>query len=95
MTAVGSAEVTRRECDELERDLAQAFRRALEPTDALSRERLAQLIEDLEFRLLASRLAAQTLPGQPKASHIRVTPVTEAAQSITLTPCERPTATRV
>ena len=31
---------------------------ALEPTDALSRERLAQLIEDLEFELLTHRLAA-------------------------------------
>jgi hypothetical protein len=50
--------VTRRERSELERDLAQALRRALEPTDALSRERLAQLIEDLEFRLLANRLVA-------------------------------------
>jgi hypothetical protein len=50
--------VTRRERNHLERDLAQAFRRALEPTDAPTRERIAQLIEDLEFRLLANRLAA-------------------------------------
>jgi hypothetical protein len=49
--------VTRRERSELERSLAQAFRRALEPTDAMTRERLAQVIEDLEFRLLAPRLA--------------------------------------
>jgi hypothetical protein len=48
--------VTRRERSELERNLAQAFKRALEPTDALTRERLAQAIEDLEFRLLALRL---------------------------------------
>jgi hypothetical protein len=50
--------VTRRERNELERDLAQAFKRALEPTDAASRERLAQLIEDLEVRLLAPRVTA-------------------------------------
>ena len=50
--------MTRRERNELERDLAQAFKRAQEPADAASRERLAQLIEDLEFKLLASRLTA-------------------------------------
>ena len=50
--------MTRRERNDLERDLAQAYKRALEPTDALTRERLAQLIEELEFRLLANRLAA-------------------------------------
>jgi hypothetical protein len=49
--------VTRRERHELERSLAQAFKRALEPTDPLTRERLAQVIEDLEFKL-ANRLAA-------------------------------------
>jgi hypothetical protein len=49
--------VTRRERNELERDLAQAFRRALEPSDALTRERIAQRIEDLEFKLFARRLA--------------------------------------
>jgi hypothetical protein len=49
--------VTRRERHELERCLAQAFKRALEPTDALTRERLAQVIEDLEFKLLAPRFA--------------------------------------
>ena len=50
--------MTRRERSERERDLAQAFRRALEPTDAVTRERIAQVIEDLEFKLLAKRLAA-------------------------------------
>jgi hypothetical protein len=50
--------VTRRERNELRRDLAQAFRRALEPTDAPTRERIAQMIEDLEFKLLADRLTA-------------------------------------
>jgi hypothetical protein len=49
--------VTRRERNDVERNLAQAFRRALEPTDAATREQLAQLIEDLEFKLLANRLA--------------------------------------
>jgi hypothetical protein len=43
--------MTRRERNELERNLAQALRRALEPTDAHTLERLAQQIEDLEFRL--------------------------------------------
>ena len=42
--------MSRREREELDRRLAQAFRRALEPTDAVTRERLTQLIEDLEFR---------------------------------------------
>jgi hypothetical protein len=50
--------MTRREREELERKLAQALRLALEPTDAITRERLAQFIEDLEFQLLAGRLAA-------------------------------------
>lgn len=50
--------MTRRERQELERKLAEVHRLALEPTDALSRERLAQLIEDLELRLLEGRLAA-------------------------------------
>jgi hypothetical protein len=50
--------MTRRERQELERKLAQTHRLALEPTDALTRERLAQRIEDLEFQLLAYRLAA-------------------------------------
>lgn len=50
--------MTRRERQELERKLAEVHRLALEPTDALTRERLAQLIEDLEFQLLAGRLAA-------------------------------------
>jgi hypothetical protein len=50
--------MTRRERQELELKLAQAHRLALEPTDALTLERLAQLIEDLEFQLLARRVAA-------------------------------------
>jgi hypothetical protein len=49
--------MTRRERNELERNLAQARRRALEPTDASTLEQLAQQIEDLEFRLLAYRFA--------------------------------------
>jgi hypothetical protein len=50
--------VTRRERNELQRDLAQAFRRAQERTGAPTRERIAQPIEDLEFKPLANRLAA-------------------------------------
>ena len=48
----------RRERKELERKLAQTRRLAQEPTDPFTRERLAQLIEDLEFQLEAGRLAA-------------------------------------
>jgi hypothetical protein len=48
----------RRHRQELERKLAQAYRLALEPTDPLTRERLAQLVEDLEFQLQSLRKAA-------------------------------------
>jgi hypothetical protein len=48
----------RRHREELERKLAQAHRLALEPTDPLTRERLAQLVEDLEFQLQCLRKAA-------------------------------------
>ena len=58
LSAARSTEMTRRERQELERKLAQTHRLALEPTDALTRELLAQRIEDLEFQLLAYRLAA-------------------------------------
>jgi hypothetical protein len=45
---------------ELERKLEQVHRLALEPTDPFTRERLAQLIEELEFQLqdAKSRLIA-------------------------------------
>jgi hypothetical protein len=36
---------------EFERKLAQARRLALEPCDPLTRERLAQLVEELEYQL--------------------------------------------
>jgi hypothetical protein len=42
----------------LERKLEQARRLALEPTDALTRERLAQMIEELEFQLQEQRQVA-------------------------------------
>ena len=42
----------------LERKLDQARRLALEPTDALTRERLAQIIEELEFLLQDRRKVA-------------------------------------
>ena len=43
---------------ELERKLGQAYRLALEPSDPLTRERLAQLIEELEFQLQDQRKVA-------------------------------------
>jgi hypothetical protein len=42
----------------LERKLEQARRLALEPTDPLTRERLAQIIEDLEYQLQNQRKVA-------------------------------------
>jgi hypothetical protein len=42
----------------LERKLEQVRRLALEPTDQLTRERLAQLIEELEFQLKDQRKVA-------------------------------------
>ena len=42
--------MTRSHREELNRKLAQARRLALEPADPLTRERLAQLIEELEFQ---------------------------------------------
>ena len=54
----GALEMTRRDREELNRKLAQARRLALEPSDPLTRERLAQLIEDLEFQLIEQRQVA-------------------------------------
>jgi TATA-binding protein-associated factor Taf7 len=48
----------RRERKELEHKLSQTRRLAQEPTDPFTRERLAQVIEDLEFQLEAGHLAA-------------------------------------
>lgn len=48
----------RRQRAELDRRLDQARRLALEPSDPLTRERLAQLIEDLELQLLDQRKVA-------------------------------------
>ena len=53
--------MTKREHEELQGRLARARRLALEPADALSRERAAQAIEDLEYQLFAGRLAAQAI----------------------------------
>ena len=50
--------MTRKERQEIERKLVQARRLALEPTDPLTRERLAQLIEELEFQLQEQRQVA-------------------------------------
>ena len=46
-----STQMTRANRRELERKLEQARRLAMEPTDPLTRERLAQLVEELEFQL--------------------------------------------
>jgi hypothetical protein len=43
--------MTRRDREELNRKLTRARRLTLEPTDPVTRERLAQFIEELEFRL--------------------------------------------
>jgi hypothetical protein len=53
--------MTRPEHEETQRRLTQARRLALEPGDALSRERAAQAIEDLEYQLFAGRLTAQAI----------------------------------
>jgi hypothetical protein len=50
--------MTRTHREELNRRLAQARRLALEPSDPLTRERLAQLIEELEFQLTERRQVA-------------------------------------
>ncbi len=42
----------------LELKLAQVRRRALEPTDPLTTERLVQMIEELEFQLQDQRQVA-------------------------------------
>jgi hypothetical protein len=51
-------EMDRRQRAELDRRLAQARRLSLEPSDPLTRERLAQLIEDLELQLQDQREVA-------------------------------------
>lgn len=50
--------MSRRHREELDRKLAQARRLALEPTDPLTRERLADLIEELEYQLQDQRKVA-------------------------------------
>ena len=49
--------MTRMRRVELERKLEQSRRLALEPTDPLTRERLAQIIEELEFQLQDRKVA--------------------------------------
>ena len=53
-----SPDMTRMRREALERKLEQARRLALEPTDPLTRERLAQMIEELEFQLQDQRRVA-------------------------------------
>jgi hypothetical protein len=50
--------MTRTNRQALERKLEQTHRLALEPTDPLTRERLAQLVEELEFQLRDQRKVA-------------------------------------
>lgn len=50
--------MTRKQRDELNRKLARFYQRALEPSGALELERPTEFIEELEFQLLAQRLAA-------------------------------------
>ncbi|MEA3197764.1 MAG: hypothetical protein QOF32_1816, partial [Gammaproteobacteria bacterium] len=47
--------MTRKTREILERKLEQARRLALEPTDPLTSERLAEMIEELEYQLLDQR----------------------------------------
>jgi hypothetical protein len=53
--------MTRREYEELQRNISRARKLALEPTDTLARERAARVIEDLEYQLFAGRLTAQAI----------------------------------
>jgi hypothetical protein len=53
--------MTRREHEELQRRLTRARKLALESGNALSRERAARAIEDLEYQLFAGRLTAQAI----------------------------------
>jgi len=50
--------MTRTSREVIERKLAQARRLALEPTDPLTKERLAQMIEELELQLRGLRKVA-------------------------------------
>jgi hypothetical protein len=50
--------MTRIDRQALERKLEHTRRLALEPTDPLTRERLAQMIEELEFQLQDQRKVA-------------------------------------
>ncbi len=50
--------MTRKNREILARKLEQARRLALEPTDPLTRERLAQMIEGLEYELRDQRQVA-------------------------------------
>jgi TATA-binding protein-associated factor Taf7 len=53
-----SNQMTRMHRQALERKLEQTRRLALEPTDPLTQERLAQMIEELEFQLQDQRKVA-------------------------------------
>ena len=53
--------MTRRDHEELQRKLARARKLALEPSDVLSQERAAQVVEDLEYQLFAGRITARAI----------------------------------
>jgi hypothetical protein len=55
---IGAAQMTRMRRLVLERKLEQALRLALEPTDPLTKERLAQMIEELGLQLQDQRKVA-------------------------------------
>lgn len=69
--------MTRANRRELERKLEQARRLAMEPTDPLTRERLAQLIEELEIQLCDQRRVA----SPPRASLLSRGPSNTFCQS--------------
>jgi hypothetical protein len=56
-----TTQMTRREHEELQRRLTRARKLALESGNALSQERAARAIEDLEYQLVAGRLTAQAI----------------------------------
>jgi len=53
--------MTRRDHEELQRELLRARRLAMEPNDLVSQERATQEIENLEYQLFAGRLTAEAI----------------------------------
>jgi hypothetical protein len=64
--------MTRMERQTLERELEQTRRLALEPTDPLTRERLAEMIEQLEFQLTTiDRDSSRTVAASCRSGPVR------------------------